>query len=118
MSSQESIPDSAVGYRSCPANPEAVLPLHYELPEKLALSKLESSPGDILPAKDSVLRDIKLYVKTQISVEFGKAVYLVGSCKELGSWSIAQATRLDWSEVHTPIMQGDYWRGCASLEIN
>jgi hypothetical protein len=34
------------------------------------------------------------YVKMHMAVQYGKAVYLVGSCPELGCWNIKEAVRL------------------------
>lgn len=51
------------------------------------------------------------YVKMHVSVTYGHAVYLVGSCPELGNWNIKEAVRLEWNE-------GDVWRGSTFLRGN
>lgn len=45
-----------------------------------------------------------VYVKMHMAVPYGRAIYLVGSCQELGNWNVREAVRLEWNE-------GDVWRG-------
>lgn len=83
-----------MGYRSCPSNPEALLPIPDPLPDHLELTRMESTPSEILSNQEPQTREIKLYVKTQIPLGFGRAVYLIGGCRELGGWRVDRALRL------------------------
>jgi len=49
-----------------------------------------------------------IYIKMHMAVWYGQAIYLVGSCPELGSWNVKEAVRLEWND-------GDLWRGSTFL---
>ncbi len=38
----------------------------------------------------------------QIKIQFGKALYLVGDCKELGNWDLENSCKMEWTEVNHP----------------
>jgi hypothetical protein len=56
-----------------------------------------------------------IYVKMHLHLPFGKALYLVGSCKALGSWDVREGLRLEWNEVPFLTNQG---RHLARLKHN
>lgn len=48
------------------------------------------------------------YIKIHMILPFGKAVYVVGSCQELGNWNVAESLRLEWTEVYMHLSRDIY----------
>jgi hypothetical protein len=68
-----------------------------------------SSAAAAAPAADDHGHQVqRVHFATQLRLEFGQSVAVLGSCSSLGDWQAGSAVRLQWSEGHK-------WSGTADL---
>lgn len=59
---------------------------------------------------------VVVYVRMQLRVPYGRAVYVVGNSEEIGRWDVAKAHRLTWTPVPMISILGGHlaWIFCYS----
>ncbi|WIA40937.1 hypothetical protein OEZ86_004592 [Tetradesmus obliquus] len=67
-----------------------------------------AKPGMALAAVAAASQSQRVQFSTQLKLDFGQAVAVLGSCSSLGEWQASRAVQLQWSDGHR-------WSGTAEL---
>jgi hypothetical protein len=86
--------------------PEDMLPAAAAAEYPAATDAATPTPAAAAAAEVGQVQRVQF--STQLKLDFGQAVAVLGSCSSLGDWQASRAVQLQWSEGHR-------WSGTAEL---
>ncbi|WIA20618.1 hypothetical protein OEZ85_005001 [Tetradesmus obliquus] len=104
---QQQQQQEAVVQQQVPPVPD-VLAADVEAPVPAAAAAAATPTPDTAAAAVAASQSQRVQFSTQLKLDFGQAVAVLGSCSSLGEWQASRAVQLQWSDGHR-------WSGTAEL---